>query len=31
MEPAQIARIELLEQAQEALGKAAGQGKNNDE
>ena len=31
MEPAQIARIELLEQAQEALGKAAEQGKNNDE
>ena len=30
MEPAQIARIELLEQAQEALGKAAGQGQNND-
>lgn len=28
MEPAQIARIELLEQAQEALGKAAGQGKD---
>ncbi|MDO8074177.1 DUF2169 domain-containing protein [Janthinobacterium sp. SUN176] len=27
MEPAQIARIELLEQAQEALGEAAGQGK----
>ena len=31
MEPAQIARIELLEQAQEALGKAAGQGKDDDE
>ena len=31
MELAQIARIELLEQAQEALGKAAEQGKNNDE
>ncbi|MGK5042052.1 DUF2169 family type VI secretion system accessory protein [Janthinobacterium sp. GB1R12] len=31
MEPAQIARIELLEQAQEALGEAAGQGKNHDE
>ena len=30
MEPAQIARIELLEQAQEALGKAARQGQNND-
>ncbi|MBE3026214.1 DUF2169 domain-containing protein [Janthinobacterium sp. BJB1] len=30
MEPAQIARIALLEQAQEALGKAAGQGQNND-
>ena len=28
MEPAQIARIELLEQAQEALGKAAEQGKD---
>ncbi|MEG2030179.1 MAG: DUF2169 domain-containing protein [Janthinobacterium sp.] len=28
MEPAQIARIALLEQAQEALGKAAGQGQN---
>ena len=28
MEPAQIARIGLLEQAQEALGKAAGQGKD---
>lgn len=31
MEPAQIARIELLEQAQEALAEAAEQGKNNDE
>ncbi|PLY41001.1 hypothetical protein CSZ94_17900 [Janthinobacterium sp. ROICE36] len=28
MEPAQIARIELLEQAQEAISEAAGQGKN---
>lgn len=28
MEPAQIARIALLEQAQEAVGKAAGQGKD---